>query len=754
MTDYFKSAYTINESSKKIFRYLLPALLAVAAIFLAIHFSGGCTTGPLFAGGDVAQWEFLGHYFYKNLSLFPLPHINLHTDQIFYPYGVNAVLEPWSIEREYFFTLFFSLFGTGPWFFIYYIFSMLISCLGLFALFKKDFGVLKASLAGLVAVFFNFYALAKFPDHFSISVLHWTILGIAADYLLIRRITARENIPLRLLLLRCLLTVLAIGLGLGYAAGSSLFSLTFCGFYALLFLLGYRLKKREAPYRLKELMKNWGKEVTNHKRHCIALFLGTALFIFLYVPIVLQIYLATKEFAGIPQGAMWSSPWRILIPWLPWINPGIKEPAWLKGLINDFPEGLGAGSPGFFLLFAALAGILFSRRKAALVPFIIMLLWILANQPYKGLSLTVFPWFKYARVGSRFTMLMAPLLTILALEVPLSKFKKSYLIAGFFMLLAVIGGLEFYTFANCYHYRASNVPEGFYNYMKTVKNTPGEAVLDWPFCIAGGNGVGTDFLGRFYHLNNAVGFMQRYHGKKIVGNYFGRLSMKQIEPFLRAGWHKMFHPDNPSPFQSKRQAVPMTEPEWDFFDKFYTLNDFCGISLYPGLLAPGDKQKFYERFGKPEISSKVAGGLEAVFIAKDQRRRGMVEKLEGKKITYWPFVEPGSTIDLVKPEIPSEITATGIFNLAKSKIGLVRLAGNATELFFKSENKETAELAITCYIKSVTTLVVNNQPYTIARDLKGHVRFGVKKGINRIIIITDDKKGPTIAFKELKIKVQ
>ncbi len=721
---------------------------------MGLHFSGGFTTGPLFAAGDAAQWEFLGYYFHKNLSLFPLPHINFHTDQIFYPYGVNAIFEPWGIEREYFFTLFFSLFKTGPWLFIYYMASMLISCLGLFRLFKKDFGSLKASLAGLGAVFFNFYALAKFPGHYPISVLHWTILGMAVDYLLIRRITARENISLRLILLRCLLTVLSIGLGLGYAAGSSLFSLTVCGIYALLFLLGYRLKKREAPYRLKELMKKWQQEIKNYKGQHIALLIGIGVSIFLYVPIALQIFLSIKEFTDIPQGAMWSSPLRMLIPWFPWVNPGMNEPTWLKGLINDLPEGLGAGSPGFFLLLAALTGILFSRRKAALVPFIIMFIWILFNHPYKGLSLTIFPWFKYARVGTRFTMLMSPLLTILALGIPLSKFKKSYLIAAFFVLLAVIGALEFYTFANCYHYRASKVPENFYACMKTIKNTSGEAVMDWPFCIAAANGVGTDLLGRFYHLNNAVGFMQRYHDKKIVGNYFGRLSMTQIEPFLRAGWNKMFHPDNPSYFKSKRQAAPMTETEWAFFDRFYTLNDFCGINLYPGLLAPGDRQKFYERFGKPVITSKVAGDLEVVFIAKDQRRRGMVNKLEGKKIFYLTSVEPNNPIDMVKPEVPPEITATGMFKLVGNKFGTARIAGNTTELFFRSENKQAAELIITCYIKSPTTLVINKKPYMIARDSRGSIRFNVQKGMNHIKIISDEKKGPTIAFQELKLKLQ
>jgi len=745
---------TGNESLKKIYSGFLPVLLVIVAIFLAIHFSGGFTIGPLFAGGDGAESEFYAHYFYKNLSLFPLPHVNFHTDQIFYPYGVNAVFGDWFIEREYFFTLFFSFFGTGPWLFVYYIFSLLIGCLGLFFLFKRDFGELKASLAGLVAVFFNFYALAKFPGHFSNSILHWTILGMAVDYLLILRITARENISLRLILLRGLLTVLTLGLGLGYVAGMSLFSLTVCAFYALLFLLVYRLKKGEAPYKLKELMNNWKREIFNHKGHCISLSLGIGVFIFLYVPIVLQIYFASKEFGGIPEGTMWSSPWRMLIPWLPWVNPRLNEPTWLAGLINDLPGGLGAGSPGFFLLFAALAGILFSRRKLALVPFVGMFIWIANNHPYQGFSLTVFPWFEHARVGSRFTILMPPLLIILALQIPLSKFKKSYLYSVFFMLLAVIGALEFYTFVNGYHYRAPNVPKGFYNYMKTVKNTPGEAVLDWPFCVAGGNGGGTSLLGRFYHLNLAVGFMQRYHDKKIVGNYFGRLSVTQIEPFLRAGWYKMFHPDNPNYFKSKRQAIPMTESEWAFFDKFYTLNDFCGINLYPSLLAPGDKQKFYKRFGKPEISSTVAGGLEVVFIAKDQSRRSMVNKLEGKKITYLPSVEPGNTVDMVKPEIPSEITATGMVMLARDKLGFVRLAGNTTELSFKSENKQVAELAILCYIKSPITLVINKKPFRISKNSSGSIRFDIQKGMNHIKILCDEKEVPSVAFKELKLTIK
>ena len=323
------------------------------------------------------------------------------------------------------------------------------------------------------------------------------------------------------------------------------------------------------------------------------------------------------------------------------------------------------------------------------------------------------------------------------------------------MFLAVIGVLEFYTFFNFYSYRPEKVPENFFAYMKTVKDTPGEAVMDWPFCIAGGNGVGTNLLGRFYHQNNAVSYMQRYHGKKVVGNYFGRLSMKQITPFLEAGWEKMFHPDTPNYFKARHQAVAMTEKEWAFFDNFYTLNDFCGINLYPALLAPGDEQKFYERFGEPLARSKVAGGLDVVFIAKDQKRRNMVDRLAGKKVVYWPFVEPGDTVDMVNPEFPPEIAAAGIFSLARNKLGLVRLAGNATELSFKSENKQAADLEMICYVKVPFTLLINNEePTFITRNSKRNIPFEVQEGMNHIRIFSEETEGPSIAFKELKLKIQ
>ncbi|MEW6493200.1 MAG: hypothetical protein AB1589_11955, partial [Cyanobacteriota bacterium] len=60
-------------------------------------------------------WEYMGFYFAKNLSFFPLPQLNLVNNQIFYPYGTNSVFQGWGIEMDIFYAILYSIFGAGPW---------------------------------------------------------------------------------------------------------------------------------------------------------------------------------------------------------------------------------------------------------------------------------------------------------------------------------------------------------------------------------------------------------------------------------------------------------------------------------------------------------------------------------------------------------------------------------------------------------------------------------------------------------------
>ncbi|MHC5721401.1 MAG: hypothetical protein ACYTX0_57665, partial [Nostoc sp.] len=71
------------------------------------------------------------------------------------------VFQPWSIERDIFYAIFYSFFGIGPWIQIYYLLSVLLTGIGSFVLLFKDYGFSRASGAGFLISFFSFYAILK-----------------------------------------------------------------------------------------------------------------------------------------------------------------------------------------------------------------------------------------------------------------------------------------------------------------------------------------------------------------------------------------------------------------------------------------------------------------------------------------------------------------------------------------------------------------------------------------------------------------
>jgi hypothetical protein len=57
-------------------------------------------------------------------------------------------------------------------------------------------------------------------------VVHWTTLSLIADFLIVKRIVLRQNVSLRLILLRACLLILSLAQDLGYIAGFALMSFT------------------------------------------------------------------------------------------------------------------------------------------------------------------------------------------------------------------------------------------------------------------------------------------------------------------------------------------------------------------------------------------------------------------------------------------------------------------------------------------------------------------------------------------------
>jgi hypothetical protein len=172
--------------------------------------------------------------------------------------------------------------------------------------------------------------------------------------------------------------------------------------------------------------------------------------------------------------------------------------------------------------------------------------------------------------------------------------------------------------------------------MATIAATPGEAVLEWPFCVAAGNGLGTGELCLYYHRQSGLFAFRQFHHKKVVGQYFGRLHRSQLTPFRQAGWPQMFFPDVDHPEFATRQRRDFLPGEWRFLADFYRLNDFCGLLLYPDLLDPATVRTIHEVAGPPAAETSYPGVGRIEFIPKSAAWRTGVDPARGRALRLLP----------------------------------------------------------------------------------------------------------------------
>ncbi len=655
----------INKYQQKNTTYLtLIAFLCVLLAFSLLIIQN--LSEPLIGFGDTEQWEYAGLYLRNNISFTPFPQLDIFNNQVFYPYGTSNVFRPWSIERDIFYSIFYSVFGIGPWIQIYYILSTFVTGIGTFILLYKDYGFSRASGAAFLIPFFSFYAIHKYPHHLAYSVFHWTALSLISDFLILKRVVLKRNVPLQLLLLRASLLVLSLGQELGYIAGCALTSFTISTIFVAL-ILGYRylIKKEIGLINFtKNKVNSYRREFANYPRICLVL-LGSLLFASLiYFPLVLQIAKEAKrfDFTGISNGAWWANPLRLLIPFFPFLHPG---QSYFEQLFKDSPEGFGAGSPGWFLLIVASVGLWQGRKQIIIyAPLLLIFLFCIFYHPTKFPILKIFPWFAFSRVQGRFTIFYPIILCIFALNINLNgfRFHTKKLVS---LLLVFLACTEVYTAYSLKlnHQYFFPVNQNFLQYMNYVKKQPGEAVLDWPFCAMGGNGIGDKSLCPYYSKNIAISALQRFHGKKVMGHYFGRLHPSQIEAYIEAGWDKLFVPDDRDISKASQQKRCFNSYEWDFFTDFYKFNDFAGINLYVDLLPQNCVNSFYERFSNSIVETKVPDAGTVKFIPKSPELRSQVNLSKGLSLKYEPYLDI-SEADLLEFEEPYGLN-TKQLNLSK-----------------------------------------------------------------------------------------
>ena len=613
------------------------SLLVIKNFSLPLAGWAGVGPHPLLNHDYVDYWEYMGFYFAKNLKFLPIPHLDMVNNQVFYPYGTNSVFQAWGIERDILYAILYLFFGVGPWLQFYYLLTLLITAIGTFIILVRDYGIFRASGAGFIVSFFNFYAIHKYPHHLLVSFIHWTTLSLIADFLIVKRVVLKQHVSLRLILVRACLLILSLGQDLGYVAGFGLMSLTVSAIFIAV-LLTYRHFRKKL--RLTELFQ---RAVTPYKTDFFSyprtsLVLGGLCIIagYIYLPLALQIAREAKsfDFTGISSGAWWVHPLRLLIPFFPFLNPGQVV---FDQVLRDSPEGLGAGSPGWFLLILGTVGLWQARKQITVfIPLLIIFLLCLFYHPSLVPTLKIFPWFAFNRIGGRSSVIYPVILCLFALQINFNwlRSRNRQLVSAFLVVLACTELYTAYSFK--LDYQPYLLDKNFFAYMDYVKKQPGEAVLDWPFCIHGGNGIS---ICPYYRYNSVIHAMRRFHEKKVMGQYFGRLHPSQIEPYLQAGWDKLFFPDSPNVSKATRQARCFRADEWSFFTDFYKLNDFAGINLYVELLPEDCVSEFYARFGTPAVETLVPGAGRVKFIPKSPELRNQVNLALGATLKFEPLLD-------------------------------------------------------------------------------------------------------------------
>lgn len=646
-------------------------------------------SGPLVGKGDIAQWEYIGFFVEKNLHFTPLPQLDLINNQVFYPYGTNSVFQTWGLERDFFFSIFHSLFGNGPWLQLYYLLTVLITAFGTFALLVSDYGLARAGGAGLIVSFFNFYTIRKYPFHLNISVAHWTSLSFITDFLIVKRVVLQQNISLRLVLVRICLLFLSLGQDLGYIAGLALTSFTVSIIFIFV-ISGYRYLK--GKLRLSNLFKRiisiYKREFLKYPFLSLFLLCLTIFLAYLYLPLILQISREAKSFdlAGAQLGfSSWSNPLRLLIPFLPFFNPGLS----LQKFFLDATEGGGVTgmSPGWFLLIIGITGLLQVRKQIPIfIPCIVILVLCLIFQPLFFPILKLFPWFTFNRVSGRSTAIFTVILCLFALSINLSglRMRSRWLISS---LLVGLACTELFTAYSLHlnKYQPYSIEKSFFNYMDYVKKQPGEAVLDWPFCVAGGNGMGDDSMAELCPFKNReVYSFRRFHEKKVMGQYFGRLHPTQVRPYFQAGWNQLLVNSVDSCFSPS---------EWYFFTDFFTFNDFAGINLYEDLLPGSCIGEFYARFGTPTVEAVVPGSGKVKFIPKSPNLRAQVDLNLGKNLRLNSFLNTYAS-NLLQVNSPQGMIISGLAQIEKNFQGTYSRWGRepSTELSFALAESQLLEL--------------------------------------------------------------
>ena len=511
-------------------------------------------------------FEAMSYFWQDHFDFFRLLHFNWHSDCFLYPYGIDITFINWAFEMGVFFT-FTQKLGIAAWGQWYYLYSLALTFFGTYLLLWRRKGWGWALFFAFVLTFCNYAATCKFPCHYALCIVHWGILSVVLDVILVEKFWANEHISARFILIKTLVLLLCFGLELGYIAGFACFSFFIVGCFLLLSKL----------VQTKSFVQTWKwvvgealniiRTFTVSRWNIILLFL-VILVAWVYLPVIFQIMTHTP-----PQGktVIWeTNPLRIFHPIFPGYNPAVtfqtRQGFMGWGLVDTIYAWSAGLSALLFCCFGVVAGGFKGVKKW--LPFCLITLGALLM--YHFPVATYFPAFKYARIPERFSpylscLLLVPLILAPYCRCPLRFPRCGWITAA--SLACLLWVIEIWTaYAQTFFWSKDYRPAPFTSECNSafeiVRQLPGEALFFMPFSSGDGQG-GFDSTITAHQMQFAARC-----GKKVNSCYIGRMFPDlYLKDFYRIPWRL---------FMDGRTWTPQM---WNLLKSYFMATDFAACVI-------------------------------------------------------------------------------------------------------------------------------------------------------------------------------
>lgn len=431
--------------------------------------------------------------------------------------------------------------------------------------------------------------------------------------------------------MKAFVLIATLGMNLGYICGFALNSFVISLIFVL-FILSIRFISHEN--QLKYYLILWLNDLKKNPIFYSILAIPSFILLFLFLPLVLQIYSEAKLFQ-LTEGTaphFWSHPFRLLLPYFPSFS-ALFNP--FTFFFRDMPEGLGSYSPGWLCMSLGVLGFLKNRKEywKVFLPLLIILFISLIYHPNKIPTLKIFPWGVYNRVTSRFTSILPVIACCFFLPLNFSKisYKKIFILSFTTILLLEVSVVYGYLFSK----KTYEFDKNFFSYMKNIQAQKGEAIMDFPFCIVGGDGKGLkENLCPIFKKTCNVYALSRFHHKKVIGGYYSHVPDNALNGFVNAGIGNWVFPDTKDWQNAQKITNEFTEEQLKHFIKYFQYNDFVGINVNVDLISDRMYQQIINEVGKPTHETVFPGAGKTVFIPKPPKWKNLVNSEKAQRIHF------------------------------------------------------------------------------------------------------------------------